>query len=107
VDITKEVVKRKVVACQLLGNTSSGGLDAQAIAQQRLLHFGGLTSQQLQQVVARLIGWISNDFKPWVTYITLKARQLVALDKCPVIWPVVLGIGECYNCINIKYTLLV
>jgi hypothetical protein len=41
-------------------------MDVQVI-QQWLLHFGS-TSQELWHAVAKLIGWMANNFPPWATY---------------------------------------
>jgi hypothetical protein len=48
---------------------------------------------------------MANDMPFWAAYCALKARRLVALDKCPNIWPV--RIGESWNCLTAKCVLFV
>ena len=48
---------------------------------------------------------MTNNFPPWVATRTLLANRLMALDKCPCIWPI--GIGEIWRRVPAKCVLKV
>ena len=90
-DTTSDTVVE--VAAKLSGAGGPGWVDAVWL-QQWLLRFG-TESHALREAVADFTRWMANETPPWAAYRALMANRLLALDKCPGVWPV--GIGEIWR----------
>jgi hypothetical protein len=72
-DITKEIIEQVHVAWHLSSSASLGGPDTHTIQQDPqaiqhwLLCLGG-TSQEVQHMLARFFGWMSNIFPHWAMF---------------------------------------
>jgi hypothetical protein len=69
----------------LSGSAGLGRMDSHML--QQMLLRSGKSSSVLCEAVAEFVDWLANSFPPWATYQALMAGRLVALDKCPDIWP--------------------
>ena len=73
--------------------SGSAGLSALDSAQwtDLLLKYGG-ASADLREAVAALVRRLANENVPWIDTRALRARKLIALDKCPGVRPI--GVGD-------------
>ena len=78
------------VAHQLQGCTDPGGCDA-SYWHDVLLCYGS-SSGHLPDSVAKLCCCLCNSIVPEDDFRALMAYRLIALNKCPGVWPI--GIGE-------------
>ena len=88
VDATADHVNK--VATFLSGSAGLSGLDA-AQWQNLLLKHGG-ASKRLREAMASLTRRLSNSIVAWDDICAMKAKKLIALDKCPGIRPI--GVGD-------------
>ena len=88
VDITSKHVSK--VARTLSGSAGLSALDSQQWVD-LLLKFGG-ASEILREAVAALVRRLANGIVPWDDTRALRARKLIALDKCPGVRPI--GVGD-------------
>jgi hypothetical protein len=88
IDVTAEHIQK--VAHSLSGSAGVSALDA-AQWQDLLLKRGG-ASERLREATAALTRRLANSIVLWDDIRALKAKKLVALDKCPGVRPI--GIGD-------------
>jgi len=65
----------------------------------------GSSSGKLHEVVAALCQLLCNSIVPWDNIRALLASCLIALDKCPGVWPI--GVGETLRRIVVKTICLI